>query len=175
MAILNNDPSKLYFGLANEMSSSKEQKMCNDCGQPIRPRCTACHQFIRETSTDAEFCEGCGQEILSDEETEVTVQQGGGKERGFKWTKCDNGVYRAKCLGCKRKTEECPRCQVIYDVAEDDYSTESNSSESASTETEISETETDSDEKLSEESKPSGAKHFSEHRKRRKITGNKYK
>ena len=169
MANFNNDTSQYYFGTSSGMLPSNEQKICKDCEQPIRPKCPTCSQFIREASSEAEFCEGCGQEIISDEQTEVE-QEGAGKQHQFKWTKCNNGVYRAKCLGCKRKTEECPSCHVTYDDTEDDYSTEANSSEPESTESEITETETDPDENLSHKSKHSGAKHFRMHRKRQKLS-----
>ena len=141
MANLNYGAEKIPIIASSSLFTTEE---CSSCGQRIRPRCTSCNQVIREASGDTEYCEGCGQEIPSADEGEEITQKGHGLPVGYKWNQCANGVYRAKCLGCKRKTEECPRCHNSYEE-EDDYSTDTESSESDSKENGESEEESDTE------------------------------
>ena len=106
-------PLALQYGQGTE-------KECDACGQDIPEKCPTCHQFVTEPDPDEERCEKCGQtmpEEENDEDDEANIET---EEdcQGYKWTRCDEDIYRAKCRACNQWTTVCPRCNCEYSGGE---------------------------------------------------------
>ena len=96
----------------------------------------ACGQYLSETK-DEKKPENETESSLSDTDSEEEVC------RRYKWIRCQNGVFRAKCSACNKVRDECPQCHTTFEE-EDEPDSEEES------ETDDSQEPEDSDEEDSE-------------------------
>ena len=102
-------PLALQYGQGTE-------KECDACGQDMPEKCPTCHQFVTEPDPDEEQCEKCGQpkpEEDAEEDPDANVEN---EEdcQGYKWIRCDEDIFRAKCRACHQWSTACPRWKCEY-------------------------------------------------------------
>ncbi|KAF0140536.1 MAG: hypothetical protein FD143_3518 [Ignavibacteria bacterium] len=97
--------------------------ICPDCNQRLLERCNFCEQPILQINKEEDRCKTCRQPLPEDTESESEV---GSDEEEFELQKDE--TRRLVCGSCKRKLQECPECEQVYD-SELDKSTESSDSD----------------------------------------------
>ena len=97
-------------------SGQGSEKECEEWGQEIPEKCPTCHQFVTEPDPDEEHCDKCGQTMPEDDAEEDDEPNVETEEdcQGYKWTRCDEDIFRAKCRACNQWTSACPRCKCEY-------------------------------------------------------------
>ncbi len=100
-------------------------------------KCGACGQYLSETK-DEKKQENETESSLSETDSEDEVC------RRYKWIRCQNGVFRAKCSGCNKVVDECPQCHTAFEE-EDEPDSEEESDSEDSQESEDSDEEEDSE------------------------------
>ncbi len=99
-------------------------------------KCGACGQYLPETKNKKH--ENEAEDSLSETDSEDSVC------RRYKWIRCQNGVFRAKCSACNKVIDECPQCHSTFDEEDEPDSEEESDSEDAK-ESEDSDEEEDSE------------------------------
>ena len=104
---------------------------CACCGQKETSKCQHCGQHLpesggdKDTNSDSESTEESANESESGEEY---------LNKRYKWVRCSNGTYRAKCTACKKRVDECPQCHTAFEEEDEPESDEDSTSEEVSDE-----------------------------------------
>ncbi len=121
----------LPFHNLSEEDEIKRGEECGSCGQKNTSKCQHCGQYLpesvgnKDTSSDSEGSEESANESDSGEES---------LNKRYKWIRCSNGTYRAKCTACRKRVDECPQCHTAFEEEDEPESDEESSTEEVSEE-----------------------------------------
>ena len=101
------------------------------CGKKDTSKCLHCGQHLPESGGDMDT----GSDSESTEESANDSENGEESlNKRYKWVRCSNGSYRAKCTACKKRVDECPQCHTAFEEEDEPESDEDSSSKEDSEE-----------------------------------------
>ncbi len=104
---------------------------CACCGQKDTSKCQHCGQHLPESGGDKDTNSESESSEESPNDSESAEES---PNKRYKWIRCSNGTYRAKCTACKKRVDECPQCHTAFEEEDEPESDEDSSSEEVSEE-----------------------------------------